>query len=96
MALPHTQSHSYFPLVIFIIAVMCVCVVMQMLGVSTTMWSPSATPDTLSAALFEGLAIPPAIPRAICSVLVVPLETIQQSLHTPLLTRSLFHPPVSR
>ena len=95
MGLLHTQSHAP-SLRTFTIVVLCLCVAMQMLGVSATMWSPSAMPDTLGAALFEGLAIPSAVPLVMGSVLVVPLETIQQSLHTPFLIHSLFHPPISQ
>jgi hypothetical protein len=81
---------------IFIMVLLCLCVVMQMLGVSATILNPSATPDTLGAAVLEGLAIPPAVPPVMRTPSAVLLEPRQESLHALLLTHSQFHPPVSR
>lgn len=78
----------------FIILALCLCVVMQMLGVSATMWNPSETPEALGAGLFECLAIPPAVSPLTCAASASSLEAVQQSLHAVNLSRSLFHPPV--
>lgn len=72
---------------------LCVCVIMQMLGAPTTMWNPECTVDGLHGVVIEGLSIPPTVTtvcrtsgRALASDR--PLER-----PSPLLDRSLFHPP---
>lgn len=89
------QMGSMQLFVMLTVVVLCFCVVMQMLGVPATLWDPSAMPDTLSTTLLlEGFSIPASIQAVFHSVLLRLQESLQQSPHIPLLTHSLFHPPV--
>jgi hypothetical protein len=74
------------------ILLLCFCVVMQMLGVPVTLWNPSET-DTSGENL--GFSILPTIPRLNLSILLTPVEMIQQNRHVPILFHTVFHPPKS-
>lgn len=77
------------------IIVLCACVLMQMLGVSATLWNPSAMPDTLGSSLFiEGFSIPTSVPAVFQGFIALLPESLRQSPHVPLLSHALFHPPV--
>lgn len=91
--LPIQIGHSQLFIVCTII-VLCACVMMQMLGVPATQWNASVLLDTFSASVFEGFSIPASVPFIFRAVIVLVPESIQQHPHVPLLTHSLFHPPV--
>jgi len=77
------------------IIVLCACVLMQMLGVPATLWNPSVIPDTLGSSLFiEGFSIPASAPAVFHVFIAFLPESLQQNPHIPLLSQSLFHPPV--
>ncbi len=77
-----------------IVIVLCTCVMMQMLGVSATLWNSSALPDTFGASVFEGLSLPVSIPLVYDTLIAILPESNLPGPHIPLLTHSLFHPPV--
>lgn len=85
------------PLRLFIVCsvfVLCACVMMQMLGVGATLWNSSGLPDTFGASVFEGLSLPASTPLVYDTLNALLPEAILPSPHIPLLTHSLFHPPV--
>ena len=76
------------------VIVLCACVMLQMLGVSATMFNSSALPDTFAASVFEGLSLPASAPLPYDDFAALLPDAIPQSPHLPLLASSLFHPPV--
>ncbi len=79
-----------------VILLLCLCVVLQMLGVPVTLLSPSVTSDTLGASVLEGFSLPPTLPELAQlpeSVLVLEIHPI---VHVPILAFTLFHPPLTR
>ena len=74
------------------IVLLCLCVMMQMLGLPFTLWNLSEELDT-----FENwdFSIPSTIPRWNLSILFTPLDMSQPNLYLPLLLHTIFHPPKS-
>ena len=79
---------------IYLILFLCLCVVLQMLGVPATLLSPNASADLLSASNLEGLSLPQTSSD---------LNTVRQSIivshvpvaqYLPILLTSVFHPPL--
>jgi hypothetical protein len=77
----------------FTVLVLCLCIVMELLGVPATMWDASGLLDTFESSLFEDPLLPPAIPRLNSPFLIAVLEVVQQRPHIPVLALYLFHPP---
>jgi hypothetical protein len=78
------------------ILLLCLCVVLQMLGVPVTLLGPSVTSDALGASVLEGFSLPPSLPGLALlpeSVLVV---DVHPTVHGPILASALFHPPLTR
>jgi hypothetical protein len=73
-----------------LIVLLCLCVGMQMLGLSVAMWNPWEESDTSENLDFSIL---PTIPRLSLSTLLTPLETIQLNQCTLLLLHGVFRPP---
>jgi hypothetical protein len=67
---------------------------MQMLGVPPTLLSPALDLDTLGESVLEGFSIPPTVPLFIRSSKTVSVTDAQPSVHVPILTSALFHPPL--
>jgi hypothetical protein len=67
---------------------------MQMLGVPVTLLDPSANPDALGASVLEGFSIPPALLSISRLSIRVPYVMRSHSAQLPVLSSSLFHPPV--
>ena len=86
------RSHNYTTM--FIALALSLCIAMQLLGVPATMWMPDPTLDTFGSSVSEGFSIPPAIVPVVQLVVITLLVAFQQTFHVPLLSRSLFHPPV--
>ena len=79
---------------IVLILFLCLAVLMQMLGVPPTLLSPALSLDTLGEAVLEGFSIPPATPLVTHSSKIGSVTDVQQSVHVPILTSTLFRPPV--
>ena len=73
---------------------LCLSIIIQMLGVPTTLLSPTLSLDTLGASVLEGFSIPPTAPQLMLSSETVPVTDAQPSVHVPILASVLFHPPV--
>jgi hypothetical protein len=75
------------------VVVLCLCVVVQMLGVPVTLLTPVGTVDTLAESVSEGFSVPSSFPQPTPSVEVVPVTDAQSSAHLVVLASALFHPP---
>lgn len=77
-----------------VVIFLCVCVIVQMLGVPVTLFNLANAPDTLTASVLEGYAVPPTLPELALS----PESVLVTELHPPVYARifasALFHPPV--
>ena len=73
---------------------LCVCVMMQMLGVPVTLLHPGVAADTLAVSASEGFSVPSSPPQPAPSVEMVPVTNTPPSVHVPVLTSALFHPPI--
>lgn len=79
---------------VIIVLVLCVSIFMQMLGVPATLLAPSVSADNLTASLLEGFSIPPALPGIELLSRRTPHFELSPSVHVPVLSSSLFRPPV--
>jgi hypothetical protein len=77
-----------------VILFLCLSVIMQMLGVPSTLLSPALSLDTLDASVSEGFSVPSSLPQLTPSVEMVPVTDAQPSFHVPVLASVLFHPPI--
>lgn len=78
----------------YLILLLCLCIVLQMLGVPATLLSPIASDDVRSASNFEGLSLPQTISYLNAgrqSIIVFPDPV---TLYLPILLTSVFHPPL--
>ena len=73
---------------------LCVCVILQMLGAPVTLLNPSASSDTLGTSVLEGFSVLPTLPDFVHSSQYISLPNVYPSVHAPLLSSMLFHPPV--
>ncbi len=78
----------------FVCLLLCLCVLMQMLGVPISLWSPADMADVYGASILEGYAVPPLLPESSQPQRGVPLREQDDASRVPLLDHSLFHPPV--
>ena len=77
-----------------IVALLCMCVLMQMLSVPTTLWNPQGSADLFSVSILEGYAVPP-LPPLVCEFHEETSRLEQREImRTFLFDHSLFHPPV--
>lgn len=76
------------------IMLLCVCVLVQMLGVPGTLLHPVDISDAAAASVLEGFSVPPALPQLALSSGSVLLADAHPLVHVPILASALFHPPV--
>lgn len=81
-------------LILCTITVLCVCVLIQMLGVSATLFNSGALPDPFGASVSEGFSLPVSVPLVYTTLTALLPEPTRPDAHVPLLPHSLFHPPV--
>jgi hypothetical protein len=79
---------------IVVIVFLCLAVLMQMLGVPPTLLSPALSLDTLGESVLEGFSIPPTVPLVTLSSKTARVMDAQPSVHVPILTSAVFHPPL--
>ena len=79
---------------IVVIVFLCLAVLMQMLGVPPTLLSPALSLDTLGESVLEGFSIPPTVPLVTLSSKTACVMDAQPSVHVPILTSAVFHPPL--
>lgn len=73
---------------------LCLCVILQVLGVPVTLLNPDDNADALAASVLEGFSVPPTLPELALSSESVLLSDVHPFVHVPLLTSALFHPPI--
>jgi hypothetical protein len=76
------------------VVLLCLCIVVQMLGVPVTLLNLEAAADTLTVSASEGFSVPSSFPELTPSVEMVPVSDAPSSAHVPVLASVLFHPPV--
>lgn len=76
------------------VGLLCLCIVVQMLGVPVTLLSPVGTVETLSASASEGFSVPSSIPQLTPAIEMVLVTDSPPSVHIPVLASTLFHPPL--
>ena len=80
-------------LMILSVAMLCLCVAMQVLGAPITLWAPQLSEDVLGASILEGVSIPPSPPMIHTSLVNTSLPDPGDTLRSSLLARNAFHPP---
>jgi hypothetical protein len=83
-------------LTILSVAMLCLCVAMQMLGAPITLWAPQLSVDVLGASILEGVSIPPSPPMVHTSLVNTALPDRGDTLRSSLLPQNAFHPPSRR
>ena len=73
---------------------LCLCVLLQMLGVPGTLLHPVDITDAPAASALEGFSVPPTVPQLAPSLEFILLTDVHPILHVPVLASALFHPPV--
>ena len=79
---------------VVVVLFLCVCVVLQMLGVPVTLLNPSDSSDALGGSVLEGFSVMPALPEMILFSRQGSFPNVCASAHVPILASALFHPPV--
>ena len=73
---------------------LCICIMMQMLGVPVTLLHPAANSDALEASVLEGFSVPQSLPPLTLSPESGSIIEIQLSGQVPVFASVPFHPPV--
>lgn len=75
--------------------ILCLCVLLQMLGVAATLLDPAGPADSFAPSALEGFSLPPTPPTLSSdSGMSMPLEG-PLITHVPILLDSFFHPPLN-
>lgn len=78
----------------YLILFLCLCVILQMLGVPATLLDLAGYADLFAASTLEGLTLPPTIPTLyVHSGYSMPLD-VPLTADVPILLTSLFRPPL--
>jgi len=78
----------------FIATVLCMCVMMQMLGVPVTLLHAADVSDTIAASVLEGFSVPPTLPQLVLSSESNPLTESDSLEYVMAFASMLFRPPV--
>lgn len=84
--------HSYFR--IAALAFICLCVVMQMLGTTMTLWDLEFSLDPVNASLLEGFSLPVDFTELPPLAMVASLFYTARELRALLQDRTFFRPPI--
>ena len=76
------------------VMLVCLCVLMQILGMPITLLNPMDAADHFPTSFIEGFALPSSLPQLMLSVESTPVTEVQPSVHVPVLASAMFHPPV--
>lgn len=77
-----------------VVIFLCVCVIMQMLGVPVTLFNLADVSDTRAASVLEGYSVPPTLPELALSPESVLVTELHPPVYARILASALFHPPV--
>jgi hypothetical protein len=91
--MPHHQRLASSGLC-FIATVLCMCVMMQMLGVPVTLLHAADVSDTIAASVLEGFSVPPMLPQLVMSSETNPIAEIDLLEYVTAFASMPFHPPV--
>jgi len=78
----------------FIATALCMCVMMQMLGVPVTLLHAADVSDTIAASVLEGFSVPPTLPQLVMSSESNPCAEIDSLECVTAFASTLFRPPV--
>jgi hypothetical protein len=78
-----------------IVMLLCLSILVQMLGVPVTLLNPFEPADTQRVSVLEGFSVPSSLPQLTSSFETDTATDTQPSVHLPVLSSVLFHPPVS-
>ncbi len=79
--------------VAWILLALCLCVVMQMLGTTMTLWDFELQLDPPHAPLLEGLSLPTVLPDTTPSLIAAAVTLSSETLPHLLSAHSLLRPP---
>lgn len=77
-----------------IVCCLCLCVMVQMLGVPATLLSPADSPDLLGSSVLEGFSILPPSPDMSLPATSAAAPDFSSLSHVPVMVSAVFHPPV--
>lgn len=78
-----------------LLLLLCLCVLVQMLGVPQTLLNPVDSWDTWGDSVLEGLSVPPSVAEISPSDQVTAISETEQAFARLVLIQVPFHPPVS-
>lgn len=76
-----------------IVMALCLCVIMQMLGVPMTLLSIGDSSDHFSGSILEGFAVPQMLSHLTLAPESIPVSEWPRSSPLPVLDSEQFHPP---
>ena len=76
------------------VMLVCLCVLIQLLGIPITLLSPLDAADRLATSFIEGFALPSSLPQPLRSIGSTLITEVHISVHAPILASAMFHPPV--
>ena len=76
------------------VMLVCLCVLIQLLGMPIILLSPLDAADHLATSFIEGFALPSSLPQPLRSIDSTPVTEVYLSVHAPILASAMFHPPV--
>ncbi|MCS6284115.1 MAG: hypothetical protein H8K08_01700 [Nitrospira sp.] len=79
---------------LLIVCCLCLCVMVQMLGVPATLLSPADSPDLLGSSVLEGFSILPPSPDMSLPATSAAAPDFSSLSHVPVMVSAVFHPPV--
>jgi hypothetical protein len=91
--MPDVRGVTRHPLIVLAIGVVCLCVVMQMLGTTMTMWDFQYPLDPVNAPLLEGFSLPTAFVGFQPVTVVWSTVVTAPALHPVLCEQTLFRHP---
>lgn len=91
--MPMLAGFTHRPLIACAVLFICLCVFMQMLGTSMTLWNPDQEIDSVNAQVLEGFSLPTAIMNVPLSLATRIIQNLSPFLRSLLREQVLFHPP---
>lgn len=92
MTIPYLAGLRHRSLCIVALA-LCLCVIMQMLGVPVTLLSVGDSGDEFSGSVLEGFAVPQMLSPLTLTPESIPVSEWPRSAHLLVLDSERFHPP---
>lgn len=91
--MPMIRGFTHRPLAVCAVLFICLCVFMQMLGASMTLWNPDQEIDSINAPVLEGFSLPTATSNIPPSFAIRLWQNSSPFLRSFLRQQVLFHPP---